>query len=79
MEALSEVVTTVDRFQDDVTGLLSTLVLFGFMESGRALQRGLERVLSVVRARVKEVWSPGLELSSNPEAMQVINNSMHAQ
>ncbi len=72
MEALAEIVTTVDRLQNDITGLLSTLVQFGLLDSGRDLQQGLDRLLGVIRARFNEVWSPGLESGSSQNTGQVI-------
>ena len=58
IEVLSEIVSTVDRLQEEVGNLLSMLVQFGFSEEGRMLQSSFEQLLTVVRERVKEVWSP---------------------
>ncbi len=72
MEALAEIVGTVDRLQDSVSSLLSMLVLFGLMDTGRALQMVFERLLSVVKMRVKEVWSPAVKLDSKENTTQVL-------
>ncbi len=71
MEALAEIVGTVDRLQDSVSSLLSMLVLFGLMDTGRALQTVFERLLGVVKMRVKEVWSPAVKLESKENTTQV--------
>ena len=57
VEALSETVVTVDRLQDEIFDLLSMLVFFGLMDEGRTLQTGFERLVGVVKSRMKEVWS----------------------
>lgn len=58
MEALYELVITVDRLQDDILELLGMLVLFNFMDEGRALQVAFEQLLGRVKGRSKEIWSP---------------------
>ena len=58
IEALSEIVSTVDRLQDEVGNLLSMLVQFGLSEEGQTLQSGFEQLLMTVSRRTKEVWSP---------------------
>ena len=67
MEALGEIVSTVDRLQDEVAGLLGILVQFGFMNEGKDIQRIFEKLLSLVKSKMNKIWPPqGQEqLSSN--------------
>ncbi len=58
MEALGEVVTTVDRLQDEVASLLGMLMQFGFTTEGKDIQRTFEKLLSLVKSKMDEVWLP---------------------
>ena len=58
MEALGEIVTTVDRLQDEVASLLGMLVQFGFTSEGKDIQRTFEKLLSFVKSKKDEVWPP---------------------
>ena len=58
MEALGEIVTTVDRLQEEVASLLCMLVQFGFTIEGKNVQRTFEKFLSLVRSKMDEVWPP---------------------
>ena len=58
MEALGEIITTVDRLQDEVASLLGMLVQFGFTSEGKDIQRTFEKLLSLVRSKMDEVWPP---------------------
>ena len=58
MEALGEIVMTVDRLQDEVASLLGMLVQFGFTIEGKNIQRTFEKLLSLVKSKMDEVWSP---------------------
>ena len=58
MEALAEIVGTVDRLQDEVAGLLVMLVQYGFMPEGREIQRTFERLLTTIRSKMDVVWPP---------------------
>ena len=58
MEALSEIVSTVDRLQDEVASLLGVLAQFGFMSQGKDMQRTFEKLLSLVKSKMGEIWPP---------------------
>ena len=58
MEALGEIVTTVDRLQDEVASLLGMLAQFGYTSEGKDVQRTFEKLLSLVRSKMDEVWPP---------------------
>ena len=58
MEALGEIVTMVDRLQDEVASLLGMLVQFGFTSEGKNVQRTFEKLLSLVKSKMDEVWPP---------------------
>ena len=56
MEALGEIVRTVDRLQDEVTSLLSMLAEYGFLNEGREIQRTFEKLLLLVKSKVEVIW-----------------------
>ena len=58
MEALGEIVSTVDRLQDEVASLLGVLVQFGFMSEGKNIQRTFEKLLGLVKSKMDEIWPP---------------------
>ena len=58
MEALGEIVSTVDRLQDEVASLLGILVQFGFMREGKDIQRTFEKLLGLVKSKIDEIWVP---------------------
>lgn len=58
VEALREVVTTVDSLQDDTRTLLPVLVQFGYGREAGALQGGLVALLEAVRAELGRIWPP---------------------
>ena len=58
MEAIGEIVSTVDRLQDEVTSLLGMLVQFGFTSEGKDIQRTFEKLLSLVKSKMDEIWPP---------------------
>ena len=58
MEALGEIVSTVDRLQDEVASLLGVLMQFGFTPEGKDTQRTFEKLLSLVKSKMDEIWPP---------------------
>ena len=79
MEALGETVTTVDRLQDEVASLLGMLVQFGFTSEGKDIQRIFEKLLSLVRSKMDEVWPPqGLEQPLSNLSMENIGVSINS-
>ena len=58
MEALGEIVSTVDRLQDEVASLLGILVQLGFTSQGKDIQRTFEKLLGLVKSKMSEIWPP---------------------
>ena len=58
IEVLGEIVSTVDRLQDEVASLLGILVQFGFMNEGKDIQRTFEKLLNLVKSKMDEIWPP---------------------
>ena len=58
MEALSEIVNTVDRLQDEVSALLGMLALYGFTSEGRDVQRTFTELLTTVKSKMDTIWPP---------------------
>lgn len=56
VEALSDIVSTVDSLQDDVDHLLPLLVQFGLTKDASAVQRSFEQLLEAVRANMGTIW-----------------------
>ena len=79
MEALGEIVTTVDRLQDEVASLLGMLVQFGFTSKGKDIQRAFDKLLSLVKSKMDEVWPPqGLEQPLSNLSMENIGVSINS-
>lgn len=58
VEALAEIVNTVDRLQDEVASLLGMLGRYGFMSEGRNVQRNFTQLLSTVKSKLNVIWPP---------------------
>lgn len=58
VEALSEIVTFADRLREEVTGLLTSLLQFGFSKEAGVLQGQYEDVLRTVRQEMDTIWAP---------------------
>ena len=56
MEALSEIVSTVDRLQDEVASLLGMLAQYCFMNEGKDIQRTFEKLLNLVKSKMDNIW-----------------------
>ena len=56
MEALAEIVSAVDRLQDEIPSLLGMLVQYGFMSEGRSVQKTFAQLLSIVKSKMEEIW-----------------------
>lgn len=71
MAELEKIVTTVDRLQEDVCGLLTTLVQFGYTKEARAMQEKFGELLGIVRSNMETVW-PSNEGVAPTDSIQVI-------
>lgn len=59
VEALTEIVSTVDSLQDDVGSLLPSLVQFGFTKEAGAVQRSFAELLRSLRINMDTIWPSG--------------------
>ncbi|XP_029845104.2 putative elongator complex protein 1 [Ixodes scapularis] len=64
--ALGELVSSVDKLQDECKALLKALVMAGSDEDARALQRSFSALLSEVERDIPKVWPPESAESSLP-------------
>ena len=72
MEALKEIVSTVDGLQDDVAHLLPSLVQFGFTKEASAVQGSFGRLSGRVRENMATIWpSGGGSVAVGPADIQV--------
>ncbi|KAJ8385271.1 hypothetical protein AAFF_G00191480 [Aldrovandia affinis] len=66
LHALTEVIHTVDRLQEEVHGLLKALVLFGFDSQARKLQQGYGEALQLMETAIPEIWQEDRTQSHTP-------------
>lgn len=59
VEALKEIVCTVDGLQEDVAHLLPSLVQFGFNKEAKAVQESFGRLSGRVREDMAAIWPHG--------------------
>ncbi len=59
MEALKDIVCTVDGLQDDVGHLLPSLVQLGFTKEAAAVQDSFAELLGCVRCTMSSIWPSG--------------------
>ena len=71
MEALADIVTTVDSLQDDVESLLSLLVQFGFTKEAAAVQGSFAELLTSLRAEMDTIWPSKENVGVGPADIQV--------
>ncbi|XP_051018144.1 elongator complex protein 1 [Acomys russatus] len=69
LEALSEVVQSIDKLKDEVHAILKVLFLFEFEEQGKELQKAFESTLQLMEGAVPEIWSPAGQQSSVTSAL----------
>ncbi|KAM9330548.1 elongator complex protein 1 [Gastrophryne carolinensis] len=58
MEALGEIVRTVDNMKNEVNSLLKVLVLFGYDIEGKELQLAYHEVLQLIEMSIPVIWIP---------------------
>ncbi|XP_041042916.1 elongator complex protein 1 isoform X2 [Carcharodon carcharias] len=61
LEALREIIWTVDKLTDEVHRLLKVLVLFGYDILASELQHSLEDALRVVEKSIPDIWQTDLK------------------
>ncbi|KAL6090825.1 hypothetical protein STEG23_013251 [Scotinomys teguina] len=64
LEALSEVVHSIDKMKDEVHAILKVLFLFEFEEQGKELQKAFESALKLLERTVPEIWTPAGQQSA---------------
>ncbi|XP_055973206.1 elongator complex protein 1 [Sorex fumeus] len=57
LEALSEVVQSMEKLKDEIHHILKMLFLFEFDEQGRELQKTFEGTLQLIEKSVPEIWT----------------------
>lgn len=75
MEALNEVVQSLDKLKDEVYRILKVLFLFEFDEQGRELQKTFQDTLQLVERSLPEIWTLTYQQNS---AMPVLGPSSTA-
>lgn len=58
LEALKEVVQSIEKLKDEVHTILRVLFLFGFEEQGKELQKAFESTLKLLEKAAPEIWTP---------------------
>lgn len=66
VNALGELIITVDKMREEVHSLLKALVLFEFECHAHKLQQAYEEALTMMEAAVPEVWPEGLNNNHTP-------------
>ncbi|XP_051043786.1 elongator complex protein 1 [Phodopus roborovskii] len=64
LEALSEVIQSIDKLKDEVHAILKVLFLFKFEEQGKELQNAYENTLKLMEKAVPEIWTLACQQSS---------------
>lgn len=64
LEALSEVVQSIDKLKDEVHAILKVLFLFEFEEQGKELQKAFESTLQLIERALPEIWTPACQQGS---------------
>lgn len=57
VEALGEIVSTVDCLQDDMGSLLGVLVQFGYTKEASEVQKGFVQLLDMVKCNMDTIWT----------------------
>ncbi|XP_018425490.1 PREDICTED: elongator complex protein 1 [Nanorana parkeri] len=58
VEAMGEIVRTVDKMRTEVNSLLKVLVLFGYDTEARQLQTEYHKFLHLIEISIPEIWIP---------------------
>ncbi|XP_048449501.1 elongator complex protein 1-like [Rhincodon typus] len=61
LEALGEIISTLDKLTGEVHRLLKILVLFGYDILASELQQALDETLQLVEKSIPEIWLPDLK------------------
>ncbi|EGV92490.1 elongator complex protein 1 isoform X1 [Cricetulus griseus] len=69
LEALSEIIQSIDKLKDEVQAILKVLFLFKFEEQGKELQKAFESTLKLMERAVPEIWSLACLQSSVPSVL----------
>ncbi|GAB1288525.1 Elongator complex protein 1 [Apodemus speciosus] len=64
LEALGEVVQSIEKLKDEVRAILKVLFLFEFEEQAKELQRACESALQLTERAAPEIWTLGGQQSS---------------
>nr|DBA28623.1 TPA: hypothetical protein GDO54_008951 [Pyxicephalus adspersus] len=66
VEALGEIVRTVDKMRTEVNSLLKVLVLFGYDTEARQLQKAYHEFLQFIEVSISEIWIPLDQSNTTP-------------
>uniref|UniRef100_A0A8C6Y358 Elongator complex protein 1 n=1 Tax=Naja naja TaxID=35670 RepID=A0A8C6Y358_NAJNA len=61
LEALGEIVRSVDNLKGEIHSILRHLVLYSYDEQAQELQQAFEDTLHLVESSLLEIWSPDLQ------------------
>jgi len=75
LEALGETVGTIDKMQDEISGLLGMLVQYGFSFEARTVQTRFSELLATVKSRLPSIWQPPTLPSVT--STQVVRSTQH--
>ncbi|XP_059830752.1 elongator complex protein 1 isoform X1 [Hypanus sabinus] len=64
LEALKEIICTVDKLTGEVHSLLKVLVLFGFDDQASELQKVLEGILQLMEKSIADIWHSDVKKST---------------
>lgn len=73
VEALTDIVSTVDSLQDDVGTLLPSLVQFGFTKEAGAVQRSFAELMRSLRMNMATIWPSGDNAAIGAADIQVLH------
>ncbi|ETE71760.1 Elongator complex protein 1, partial [Ophiophagus hannah] len=70
LEALGEIVRSVDNLKGEIYSILRHLVLYSYDEQAQELQQAFEDTLHLVESSLLEIWSPDLQHTpANPKTV----------
>ncbi|XP_072114226.1 elongator complex protein 1 isoform X2 [Mobula birostris] len=64
LEALKEIISTVDKLTGEIHSLLKVLVLFGFDDQASELQKVLEGILQLMEKSIADIWHSDVKKST---------------
>ncbi|XP_056425712.1 elongator complex protein 1 isoform X3 [Hyla sarda] len=69
LEALGEIIRTVDNMRSEVNSLLKMLVLFLYDTDARELQHIYRELLQLIETSIPDIWTPCAQLNAAPPVL----------